>query len=55
MSQGLPPRETKNADEDERFNVITKFAFATTVGYVPGNPFKVNQDAFILAPNMGGI
>jgi serine/threonine protein phosphatase PrpC len=33
-------------------NVVTKFAFATRVGYIPGNPYKVNQDAFILAPNI---
>lgn len=33
-------------------NVVTKFAFATRVGYMPNNPKKVNQDAFILAPNI---
>jgi len=33
-------------------NVVTKFAFATRVGYVPNNPHKVNQDSFILAPNL---
>jgi len=32
--------------------VVTKFAFATRVGYVPNNPHKVNQDSFILAPNL---
>ncbi len=33
-------------------NVVTKFAFATRAGYVPNNPYKTNQDAFILAPNI---
>lgn len=33
-------------------NVVKKFAFATRVGFEPGNPDKVNQDAFILAPNV---
>lgn len=35
-------------------NVITKYAFATRVGYIPNNPNKVNQDSFILSPNLGG-
>ena len=33
-------------------NVVKKFAFATRVGFEPGNSEKVNQDAFILAPNV---
>ena len=33
-------------------NVVKKFAFATRVGFEPGNSDKVNQDAFILAPNV---
>lgn len=33
-------------------NVVKKFAFATRVGYQPDNPNKVNQDSFILAPNI---
>jgi len=35
-------------------NVVTKFAFATRVGYIPNNPYKQNQDSFILAPNLLG-
>lgn len=42
----------KVADYDEDTNIVTKFAFATRVGYQPSNPGKVNQDAFILAPNI---
>jgi len=38
----------------ERFNAITKFAFATSCGHQPGNPYKVNQDTYTLAPNMCG-
>ena len=34
--------------------MITKFAFATTQGFIPGNPYKVNQDAYVLTPNLGG-
>lgn len=37
---------------NEEKNIVTKFAFATRVGHMPNNPFKVNQDAFILAPNI---
>jgi len=33
-------------------NVVTKFAFATRVGFMPNNPYKTNQDSFILAPNL---
>ena len=32
-------------------NVVTKYAFATRVGFVPNNPYKVNQDSFVLKPN----
>lgn len=32
-------------------NIITKYAFATRVGYIPGNPSKVNQDSIILCPS----
>ena len=35
-------------------NIVTKFAFATRMGYIPNNPYKTNQDAFILAPNLLG-
>lgn len=35
-------------------NVITKYAFATRVGYIPNNPNKVNQDSFILNPTLSG-
>lgn len=34
--------------KDQLKNVVTKFAFATWVGYIPNNPAKVNQDNFIL-------
>lgn len=36
-------------------NVITKYAFATRVGFIPGNSTKVNQDTFILCPNIEGL
>jgi hypothetical protein len=35
-------------------NVVKKFAFATRVGFQPGNSNKVNQDSFLLAPNIKG-
>ena len=35
-------------------NVITKYAFATRVGYIPNNPNKVNQDSYILVPGIQG-
>ena len=37
---------------NEDLNIVTKFAFATRVGYIPNNPYKVNQDAYILSPNI---
>ena len=33
-------------------NVVKKFAFATRVGFDKTNEAKVNEDAFILAPNI---
>ncbi len=50
VNQSLPVHPLSK----ERFNVITKFAFATSCGYQPGNPFKVNQDSYTLAPNLCG-
>jgi serine/threonine protein phosphatase PrpC len=35
-------------------NVVTKYAFATRVGFIPQTPGKVNQDAYILAPCLEG-
>jgi len=50
-----PSRLTRRDSDTGHFierNVITKYAFATRVGFVPNNPNKVNQDSFILSPNM---
>ena len=45
-------------ESDERYyvskNVVTKYAFATRVGYIPMNPNKVNQDTYILGPCIEG-
>ena len=41
------PLNVRNAFGDVK-NVVTKFAFATRVGYIPNNPYKTNQDSFIL-------
>ena len=46
------PAEVNNVNVNEDLNIVTKFAFATRVGYIPNNPYKVNQDAYILAPNI---
>jgi len=53
------PKDSNGKKQDisnsaERFNAITKFAFATSCGHQPGNPYKVNQDTYTLAPNMCG-
>ncbi len=47
--------EGKEIKYDEKLNIVTKFAFATRVGHSPTNPHKVNQDSFILAPNILNI
>lgn len=36
----------------EDVNIVTKFAFATRVGFIPNNPYKENQDNFLLNPNI---
>jgi hypothetical protein len=36
-------------------NVITKYAFATRVGFVPNHAGKVNQDSYILTPQIEGL
>ena len=47
--------EGKEIIYNEKENIVTKFAFATRVGHSPNNPYKVNQDSFILAPNILNI
>ena len=47
-----PDPEKDSPHVDESTNIVTKFAFATRVGYIPNNPYKVNQDAYVLAPNI---
>ena len=37
-----------------RRNVITKYAFATRVGFIPNSSSKVNQDNYILSPCIQG-
>ena len=50
MNQGEQKRMAK-----EGKNCVRKFAFATRVGFHPHNPNKVNQDSYILAPNVQGL
>lgn len=60
MVDNDPPANNQVAQESDKevhaakedVNVVTKFAFATRVGYIPNNPYKVNQDAYILSPNL---
>jgi serine/threonine protein phosphatase PrpC len=55
VASSLLPEEAKATEFDffnTEKNVVTKFAFATRGGFQPQNPRKVNQDAFLLAPNM---
>lgn len=44
--------DNKQYGINEDVNIVTKFAFATRVGYIPNNPYKVNQDSYLLAPNI---
>lgn len=32
---------------------MTKFAFATKTGFSPKNPYKVNQDQYLVMPHLG--
>ena len=46
------PAEVDKENVNEDHNIVTKFAFATRVGYIPNNPYKVNKDAYILSSNI---
>jgi hypothetical protein len=46
------PSDPESHSVNEDINIVTKFAFATRVGYIPNNPYKQNQDAYILSPNI---
>lgn len=50
----LPRKKEYVTTSTERFNCITKFAFATSIGHIPGNPAKKNQDSYVLVPNLMG-
>lgn len=47
-------KQTKNQYKEGK-NCVRKFAFATRVGFHPHNPGKVNQDQYILTPNVQGL
>lgn len=54
MKEDTQPKEEQkiqNLNKDQ-INIVTKFAFATWVGMIPNNPYKENQDNFILHPNV---
>ena len=53
----VPQSQTENKKlvQKEGKNCVRKFAFATRVGFHPHNPGKVNQDAYILAPNIQSL
>ena len=50
-----PVAASSTQPRPEGKNCIRKFAFATRVGFHPNNPGKVNQDAYILQPNLQGL
>ena len=35
--------------------VVTKYAYYTKVGKSPTNPYKVNQDNFVVQPKLGAV
>lgn len=45
-------QEIRRAPLNKPRNVVKKFAFATRVGFKPDTKSNVNQDSFILAPNL---
>ena len=51
---GIEPLQIKPVRPEGK-NVIRKFAFATRGGFHPTNREKVNQDAYILQPNVQGL
>ena len=40
--------------EDDFFEYIMRFSYRTKKGYIPTNSGKVNQDTFIITPNING-
>ncbi len=34
--------------------LVTKYAYYSKVGSIPNNPYKQNQDSFIVCPKIGG-
>jgi serine/threonine protein phosphatase PrpC len=53
------PESTQNITKEvatslKKFdNCVTKFAFATKTGISPKNPYKVNQDQYLVMPHLG--
>ena len=55
IGQNLRKSETARKDkEDDFFEYIMRFSYRTKKGYIPTNSGKVNQDSFIICPNIGG-
>ena len=47
------PVHIRNYSAAEAVSVVGKYAFKSRQGVIPGNPGKVNQDAYIACPNLG--
>jgi len=45
-------RSELSAKEDDFFEYILRFSYRTRKGYIPNNSGKVNQDSFIINPNI---
>lgn len=39
-------------DLDESFEYVLRYAIRTRKGFIPNNPHKVNQDNYIICPNI---
>lgn len=51
IGQNLKKSEAVNKDDDF-FEYIMRFSYRTKKGYIPTNSSKVNQDSFIINPNI---
>lgn len=48
------PSGSETKQEEKFFEYVMRFSYRTKKGSVPSNPNKVNQDSYIITPNIGG-
>jgi hypothetical protein len=52
IGQNLKRADKASNKDEDFFEYVMRFSYRTKKGYIPSNSGKVNQDSFIISPNI---